>query len=151
MPETPPSAGASAPKTIVGAPMVATTGEDVVALLSARQNTKTPWAITRAVWNRAGVTQAPLATGTDQAQAPGIVVDGSCSTITWVEGDDKQTRTRATRTCSSVIEPARVSTISQLGIEGGRAYLARSADTTFVAWEEITKTCELHAGRLVCP
>ncbi len=141
----------SEPKTLVGGPVVTSIGEDVVALFSARATSKAPWAITRAVWNKAGVTRAPLGTGASQAQAPGIVVDGACSTITWVEGDKKQTQTRAVRTCMGAIDPAKVTTISQPGVEGGRAYLARSADATFVAWEEFAKNRELRAGRLVCP
>jgi hypothetical protein len=138
---------------LVGAPVVTTLRSDVVALFSSRPTTSAPWAITRAVLNADSITRTPLATGAEQAQAPGIIADdhAGCAIVSWVEGQGKTTRTRLARSCDGQLDPSKAITISRPAIEGGRAYLARSGASTFVAWEELPKgTRELHVARITC-
>jgi hypothetical protein len=138
---------------LVGAPVVTTLGSDVVALFSSRPKTSAPWAITRAVLNGDRITRTALATGAEQAQAPGIIADErpGCAFVSWVEGQGKTTRTRFARSCDGQLDLSNAITISRPAIEGGRAYLARSGANTFVAWEELPKgTRELHVARVTC-
>lgn len=136
----------SAPKAEAGAPVVASRGSEIVALFSERPDKKTPYAI-----KLADLVHDPvvLATGSEEAQAPGIAAGETCFVASWVEGTGKTTRTKLAPLCAGKLDVEHALALSTDGVEGGRAYLAKDA----VVWQEIPpgKPAELRVAKLVCP
>lgn len=133
---------------LVGAPVIASRGDDVAVLFSERAKGTDPWHLVLVDWK--GEPKAiPLATGAEQTQAPGIAAGETCFVASWVEGTGKTTRTKLAPLCDGKLDVARALALSTDGVEGGRAYLAKDA----VVWQEIPagKPAELRVAKLACP
>lgn len=133
---------------LVGAPVIASRGDDVAVLFSERAKGTDPWHVTLVDWK--GEPKAlPFSTGAEQAQAPGIAAGGTCFVASWVEGSGKTTRTKLAPLCAGKLDFEHAITLSTEGVEGGRAYLAKDA----VVWQELPagKPAELRVAKLVCP
>ena len=87
------------------------------------------------------MTRGELATGSGQAQAPALVAahKAGCLLVSWVDGRGTETLTKVGRMCDGHLDPATVGSLSQAGIEGGRAALGRSAEAVFAVWQELPK------------
>lgn len=144
----------SEPGTLVGAPAVAAIDGRLVALHASRKTASDIWKLTRAEWKGDAVTRGELATGSGQAQAPALVAaqKAGCLLVSWVDGRGTETLTKVGRMCDGHLDPATVGSLSQAGIEGGRAALGRSAEAVFAVWQELPKghPAELRIGRLSC-
>jgi hypothetical protein len=144
----------SAPRTMVGAPAIASNRGDTIVLFSAREKASDPWTITRARWAGGALDLAPLLADAEQSQAPALLEsdEPGCFLVAWVSGSGSATRTRAGRMCNGQVKEATIAQLSGELIEGGRAAFASSAAATFVVWQEFPKgkPSELRVGRFEC-